>query len=181
MAEFWNKWYQIFITFMLISTVVNESENVSNKDFIEVTLSDIELQYLNDRLSTKEYMCDYDVKNTIIELQHFYTVIKNNDGMFQPSAMVDKAWHHHILNTRMYRTFSRQNFGLEILHHVPFWNSNEEEVAEYSNEIEQFTPMDTYNTIVSIFGEENVNKTVWYLSESELDEEPFEILEHDDL
>jgi hypothetical protein len=135
-----------------------------------VQLSDVEVFYLNECLQNKEYMTREDSLNTIIELEHFYTLIKMNfDGNQVPSAMVDKAWHHHILNTQMYNTFSRQHFGMEIVHHVPFWSGNTENMEKISSVDEEQEFLKQYNTIVSMFGEENVNKTVWFTNEDELD------------
>jgi hypothetical protein len=135
-----------------------------------VQLSDTEVLYLNECLQSKEYMTREDSLNTIIELEHFYTLIKMNfDGKQVPSAMVDKAWHHHILNTQMYNTFSREHFGIEILHHVPFWSGNSENPEKISSVDEEQELIQQYNTIVSMFGSENVNKTVWFLNEDELD------------
>ena len=66
-------------------------------------------------------MSPKDALNTIIELEYFYTLIKNKyDDVWIPSAMVDKAWHHHILHIQMYNIFSGKHFGKEILHHTPF-------------------------------------------------------------
>jgi hypothetical protein len=144
---------------------------------VTIKLSDIEVRYLTERLQKHEYMCDYDAKNTITELEHFYTVLKNKVGAYEPSAMVDKAWHHHILNTKMYSIFSRRHFGLEILHHVPFWSGNEKEVAEQSNTNKEFDFIDTYNTLVSMFGSENVNETVWFMIEDESNDEQLEHIE----
>jgi hypothetical protein len=135
-----------------------------------VQLSDTEVLYLNECLQNKEYMTREDSLNTIIELEHFYTLMKMNfDGNWVPSAMVDKAWHHHILNTQMYNTFSRQHFGMEIVHHVPFWSGNRENMEKISSVDEEQQLIKQYNTIVSMFGEENVNKTVWFINEDELD------------
>src|SRR5579871_6606815 len=68
----------------------------------EIQLSNTEALYLNECLQGKEHMSYEDTINTIIELEHFYTLIRNSDySMYLPSLMVDKAWHHHILNTKM--------------------------------------------------------------------------------
>ncbi|CAF1457758.1 unnamed protein product [Adineta steineri] len=134
----------------------------------KIKLSDIEVRYLTERLKKHEHMCDYDAKNTITELEHYYTVLKNKDGAYEPSAMVDRAWHHHILHTKMYNMFSRQHFGMELLHHVPFWSGNEKEnVGKSSNGKKEFDFIDTYETVVSIFGSQNVNETVWYMIEDD--------------
>jgi len=59
-----------------------------------------------------------DALNSIIELENYYTGLKNKlQG--SPSEMVDKAWHAHILNTPMYFDFSETKFG-KYLHHSPF-------------------------------------------------------------
>ena len=125
-------------------------------------------------------MCDHDIKNIPIELEHFYTVLKNNDSVFEPSVMIDNAWHHHILITRMYRTFSRQHFGMELLHHVPFWSENMKEIEEVSNANEEFDSIATYNTIVSMFDSKNVSKTMWDISEHELNDDRLETVGHNE-
>ncbi len=154
-------WYWTFtvIVFLSITSALNE-----------VQLSNTEVLYLNECLQTKDYMSREDALNTIIELEHFYTLAKNNyEGKWVPSVMVDKAWHHHILNTEMYSTFSRQHFGMEILHHVPLWSGNSQNLAKISDAEEEDSSIESYNTLVSMFGLENINKTVWFISEDDLD------------
>ncbi|CAF3428132.1 unnamed protein product [Rotaria socialis] len=69
---------------MLVSVVIDP-------DIISLEISELELRYLTERLQDHEHMCDYDIKSTLVELKHFYTVLKNKDGMFVPSVMVDKS------------------------------------------------------------------------------------------
>ncbi|CAF4464921.1 unnamed protein product [Rotaria socialis] len=116
---------------MLVSVVIDP-------DIISLEISELELRYLTERLQDHEHMCDYDIKSTLVELKHFYTVLKNKDGI------------------------------TEILDHVPCWFGNTEEIDESSNSDQELDSITTYNTILSIFGAENVNKTVWYISEHEL-------------
>ncbi|CAF3050066.1 unnamed protein product [Rotaria sp. Silwood2] len=135
----------------------------------EVQLSNTEVLYLAECLQNKEHMYREDALNTIAELEHFYSVLKNtNFEMSVPSPMVDKAWHQHILNTKMYNIFSRQHFGLEILHHLPFWSGNTGNMEEIWGVGGEPSLLDVYNAIVVMFGFENVNKTVWLMDEDDL-------------
>ncbi|CAF1462748.1 unnamed protein product [Didymodactylos carnosus] len=71
-----------------------------------------------------------------------------------PSEMVDKAWHAHILNTRMYFKFSEAMFGT-YLHHVPFWSDNIEEQMAYSDsEVPMYVKLKE-------LGIQDLNETVW--------------------
>jgi hypothetical protein len=45
-----------------------------------------------------------------------------------PCKMVDKVWHHHILDTRAYVVDCETVFG-EFLHHFPYWGMRGEEDA----------------------------------------------------
>ncbi|CAF1395560.1 unnamed protein product [Rotaria sp. Silwood1] len=135
----------------------------------KVQLSNTDVLYLTERLQMKEHMNREDTLNTIVELEHFYTFLKNNNkGMGAPSPMVDKAWHHHILNTKMYNTFSHQHFGIEILHHVPFWSGNIADIEEMWSIDAEPAPLETYNGITAMLGVDNVNKTVWLISKDDL-------------
>jgi hypothetical protein len=153
------------IVFILIASARDDipSTSVLNK----VQLSDTEAHYLNERLQTKEHMSLDDALNTIIELKHFYSLTKNTDIKYSPSPMVDKAWHQHILHTTMYNKFSRQHFGIEFLHHLPFWSGNMEEVEKMQDIDGEKGPAATYNILVSMFGLKNVNATVWLMDEDE--------------
>ncbi|CAF4062489.1 unnamed protein product [Rotaria magnacalcarata] len=139
MVEFYYSWYSKVIMLMLVSVVINH-------DIISLDITELELRYLTERLQDHEHMCDYDIKSTLVELEHFYTVLKNKDGI----------------------KFFRQHFSTDILDHVPFWSENTKELDESSNSDQELDSITTYNTILSIFGAENVNKTVWYISEHEL-------------
>ena len=169
MNKFRYKWYWIFTRIVLLSITLAHDEICLLPVSGMVHLSDTEVLYLNECLQSKEYMSREDALNTIIELEHFYTLIKNDyNGIWTPSAMVDQAWHHHILNTQMYNTFSRQHFGREILRHIPFWSGNKQSMQTISDEDEDHRLIKQYNTMVAMFGLENVNKTVWFLTEDEL-------------
>ena len=87
-----------------------------------VSIPDEDIQYLNERLQTKEQMSAEDALNTIAELENFYTAVKIGING-EPSEMIDKAWHAHILNTPMYFNFCKAIFG-KYLHHLPFWSGN---------------------------------------------------------
>lgn len=147
------------------------ARNASATKLINIELSTTEVLYLNERLQHQEHMNDEDALNTIIELEHFYTLIKNTvNGTFAPSTMVDKAWHQHILHTKMYNMFSRQQFGVEVLHHVPFWSGNKEEMMHASAVAEELGPEVTYGRLVLLLGPRNVNATIWLTDEEEPNE-----------
>ncbi|CAF2943687.1 unnamed protein product [Rotaria sp. Silwood2] len=117
-----------------------------------VTIPDEDLLYLNERLQLHEHMSREDALNSILELENYYTGLKNNlNG--SPSEMVDKAWHAHILNTKMYFRFSQAAFG-RYLHHLPFWSGNTEEAAQFYDAISMFKRLNA-------LGVENMNETVW--------------------
>jgi len=122
-----------------------------------VTLPDNDLMYLNERLQLHEHMSQEDAVNSIIELENFYTGLRNNlNG--SPSEMIDKAWHAHILNTQMYFHFSESVFG-RYLHHIPFWSGNREETEKIADDLSMFEKL-------KAFGITNMNETVWtYRSE----------------
>jgi hypothetical protein len=157
-------WILIVLVFVLITSAHHEISSTSK--FINIQLSIMEVLYLNERRQYQEHMSHDDALSSVIELEHFYTLIKNNaNATFSPSAMVDKAWHQHILHTEMYNMFSRQHFGVELLHHIPFWSGNVEEVEQISNTEGESSAEITYNMLVSIFGLNNVNATIWFTNE----------------
>ncbi|CAF1435437.1 unnamed protein product [Rotaria sordida] len=117
-----------------------------------VTIPDEDLLYLNERLQIHEHMSREDALNSILELENYYTGVKNK-LRGSPSEMVDKAWHAHILNTKMYFRFSETEFG-RYLHHLPFWSGNVEEAARFDDDIPMFGKLNA-------LGIENMNETVW--------------------
>lgn len=155
MSKFWILIVHIFA--LIISSTSN---------FIDVQLSTTEIEYLSERLQYEEHMSSDDAINTIIELEHFYTLTKNNpNDVFSPSTMVDKAWHQHILHTQMYNMFSRKHFDREVFHHVPVWSGNTEEIKQISSIDGEFSSDITFNRLVSMFGSNNVNSTIWMVIE----------------
>lgn len=160
----------MLIIVRILSSGTTHADISQNSVSHEIQLSDTEILYLNECLQIKEYMTGEDALNTIIELEHFYTLVKNDykNKTLAPSVMVDKAWHHHILNTEMYNSCSRQHFGIEILHHVPFWSGNSQNLKNVSKFDEEYASAEQYNTMVSMFGSENVNKTVWLINENDV-------------
>ena len=158
----------LLIVPLLVLITSAHDEISSTSKLINLQLSMTEVLYLNERLQYREHMSGDDAINTIIELEHFYTLMKNNaNASFSPSAMVDTAWHQHILHTQMYSMFSRQHFGIEVLHHLPFWSGNVEEVMQISSTEGESSAEITYNRLVSMFGLHNINSTVWLIDEDE--------------
>ncbi|CAF3802506.1 unnamed protein product [Rotaria sordida] len=110
-------------------------------------------------------MSDTDALNTIIELENYYTGVKN-DLIGEPSEMVDKAWHAHILNTPMYFNFCESNFGY-YLHHIPYWTggSEDQETQAIVSSLEFQIPM--YTKLKNL-GLQHLNETVWTYKSIEL-------------
>lgn len=119
-----------------------------------VHIPDENIKYLNERLQTKEYMTAEDALNTIAELENFYTAIKVGIKG-EPSEMIDKAWHAHILNSPMYSKFSEMNFG-KYLHHIPFWSGN-----IHSVKVNPVPPAISIYERLEQRGIQYMNKTVW--------------------
>jgi hypothetical protein len=119
-----------------------------------IHIPDEDIQYLNERLQMKEYMSAEDALNTIAELENFYTAIKLGIKG-EPSQMIDKAWHAHILNTPMYFKFSEMTFS-KYLHHIPFWSGNIQSVD--ANPVSSATSI--YERLEQR-GIQYMNKTVW--------------------
>ena len=153
----------LFVFIGLLSLMWAHDEVVSaTRPFEEVILSDTELKYLNERLQLKDHLSRDDAINSILELEHFYTLLKNDERSYSPSAMVDLAWHQHILHTVMYSNFSQKHFNVDFVHHLPFWSGN----VEIVEEAERLNPGKngadaTYEAIVELFGKDRVNATVW--------------------
>lgn len=123
-------------------------------DVVVVIVPDEDIRYLNERLQTKEHMSAEDSLNTIAELENFYTAVKLGiDG--EPSEMIDKAWHAHILNTPMYFNFCKTIFG-RYLHHLPFWSGNVQSV----NVALLPSSRSIYNRLEQL-GIQSMNETVW--------------------
>ena len=119
-----------------------------------VTIPDEDIRYLNERLQTKDAMNEEDALNTIAELENFYTAVKNGING-EPSEMIDKAWHAHILNTPMYFKFSQLMFG-KYLHHLPFWSGNMADRNVVADSLHVFV----YERLQRL-GIHDMNETVW--------------------
>ena len=161
-------WFYLFV--LVISILIPSAYTgiPATLPWSRVQLSSMEIAYLSERLQTKEQMSLDDAVNTVIELENFYTLLKiDGDRMYSPSLMVDKAWHQHILHTKMYHAFSRRHFNIECLHHLPFWSGNAEEVDGLLSDPEESGSTFTYSSLVAIFGADHVNQTVWFTNEDE--------------
>ena len=111
-------------------------------------------------------MSKTDALNTIIELENYYTAVRN--GLTgEPSEMIDKAWHAHILNTPMYFDFCDLNFG-HYLHHMPYWTaaSEDQETREIVSSADFQIPM---HTKLKNLGVQNLNETIWTYTTDVLD------------
>lgn len=159
-----NNWCSVLVFIGLFSHLSAQDDAVlATPTFEIVLLPEDDMGYINERLQMKERMSLDDAINTIIELEHFYTLLKNHEKKtHRPSFMVDSAWHHHILFTEMYGNFSRKFFGMDILTHLPFWSGNIHELVDAEKQNPgQNGPRATYRLLVKLFGKENVNETVW--------------------
>ncbi|CAF1640677.1 unnamed protein product [Rotaria sp. Silwood1] len=60
----------------------------------------------------------------VYELENFYTGVRDNLWTeCGPPFEIDKIFHLHIINTRLYAAFSQATFG-RFLHHSPFWSAH---------------------------------------------------------
>ena len=128
-------------------------------------IPDKDVQYLYERLQTTERMSETDALNTIIELENYYTGVTN--GLTgEPSEMVDKAWHAHILNTPMYFNFCQSMFGY-YLHHIPYWAaaSEDQQIRAIVSSLDFQIPI--YMKLKNL-GVPDLNETVWTYKTTEL-------------
>ena len=104
-------------TFLLALVVCNG--NGINR----VTLPDDDRTYLIDLLQQTPHDMTVDRATELLyELENFYTGIRENLwGDCGPPYEIDKAFHLHIINTRLYAAFCESNFG-RFIHHSPFWS-----------------------------------------------------------
>lgn len=90
-----------------------------------VTLPDDDQIYLIELLqgTYKDITAD-DAKELVYELENFYTGVRDNlwDDCGPPYT-IDKAFHLHIINTRLYAAFCDVIFG-RFIHHSPFWSKH---------------------------------------------------------
>lgn len=119
-----------------------------------ISIPDEDIRYLNERLQMKEQMSAEDALNTIAELENFYTAVKIGIRG-EPSEMIDKAWHAHILNTPMYLKFCKTSFG-RYLHHLPFWSGNMLSIEA----VFVSSPKSIYKSLEQL-GIQSINETVW--------------------
>ncbi|CAF4269367.1 unnamed protein product, partial [Adineta steineri] len=91
----------------------------------KVTLPDADRSYLIELLpqTYKDISADR-AQKLVYELENFYTGIRENLWAdCGPPYEIDKAFHLHIINTRMYEAFSQVTFG-RFVHHSPFWSAH---------------------------------------------------------
>ena len=146
----------IYIGIEVCLIVVLFSSSIDCFDIVKIPDDDV--QYLYERLQTTEHMSEIDALNTIIELENYYTAAKN--GLTgEPSEMIDKAWHAHILNTPMYFNFCQSTFG-SYLHHSPYWTraSEDEETQAIVSSPDFQIPM--FRKLKEL-GIEDLNETIW--------------------
>lgn len=62
----------------------------------------------------------------IEEYRKFLVLTKNNKEAIVPSTIVDKVWHHHILDTHAYAPDCERIFG-HFLHHFPYFGMRGEQ------------------------------------------------------
>jgi hypothetical protein len=120
-----------------------------------VSLPSRDTEYIVERLEKHDHMSREAALNCVAELAHYYTALKHGK-IGSPSALIDKAWHAHILNTPMYMEFTKTAFG-RYIHHVPYWSGHESDGTEE----------DIYEYLVHELGVDHVNATMWDREESE--------------
>nr|AEN94411.1 uncharacterized conserved protein [Adineta vaga] len=150
--------YFLYIFFIIGIWLIIVVLSSSITCFKIVLIPDKEVQYLYERLQTEDHMNEIDALNTIIELENYYTGVKN--GLIgEPSEMIDKAWHAHILNTPMYFSFCNLTFGY-YLHHIPNWTRADEDgetqriVSSLDFHVSMFKKLQN-------LGLQSLNETVW--------------------
>ncbi|CAF1144430.1 unnamed protein product [Rotaria magnacalcarata] len=117
--------------------------------FENVTIPSRDTQYIIERLEKHEHMTHEEALSCVEELAHYYYAIKHGKNG-SPSAMVDKAWHAHILNTSMYMDFTKAELG-RFVHHVPYWSGHQSDGTED----------DIYEYLVTQLGADRVNAAIW--------------------
>lgn len=97
----------------------------STEAVVRVILPDADRTYLIEMLTQthKDISADR-AQELVYELENFYTGVRDNLwAECGPPYEIDKVFHLHIINTRMYEAFSEANFG-RFLHHSPFWSAH---------------------------------------------------------
>jgi hypothetical protein len=100
---------------LIISTVTAQRVNLPDTDRI----------YLIELITQTHQDVSIDrAQELIYELENFYTGVRDNLWTdCGPPFEIDKAFHLHIINTRLYAAFSEATFG-RFLHHSPFWSEH---------------------------------------------------------
>ena len=89
-----------------------------------VTLPDVDRHYLEEMLiGENPGYTSRETDKLIYELENFYTVIRDDLYQCGPPKKIDAVYHHHVLNTHLYRGFCHKTFG-RFVDHVPFWSGN---------------------------------------------------------
>ncbi len=96
---------------------------LSNESYIK----NLDLDYLEKRLSEKQNWTAQQAKETVRRYKNFLLLLlKYQDQVLAPAPDIDEAWHNHILFTRQYFRDCQSIFG-DYLHHFPSQNSVPEE------------------------------------------------------
>ena len=125
---------------------------MASLDTIPIPSRDAE--YIIERLEKDKHMSHREAVNCVAELAHYYATLKHGKKG-SPSAMIDKAWHAHILNTPMYMEFTKAEFG-RYIHHVPYWSEHQSDG----------TDDDIYEYLVDHLGVDHINAAIWNREES---------------
>ena len=90
-----------------------------------VSLPETDRTYLTELIAqTYEDISRDGAEELVYELENFYTGVRDNLWTdCGPPSEIDKAFHIHIINTRLYAAFSEATFG-RFLHHSPFWSQH---------------------------------------------------------
>jgi hypothetical protein len=119
-----------------------------------VTLPSEDKQYLMEMLVNSDGFSEVDAKNILIELEKFYTGVKLSRGQLKrgPTSLIDSAWHWHILNTRMYGKFLKNNFPGKFIHHTPHWTMFPEDEDDDRTTYDDLLELDI----------KYLNRTIWF-------------------
>ena len=131
---------------------------ISSRDYNQVKIPEHDFQYIVYSLQMIYGMNYDDAKNSVLELEHFYSGIKFHiidNRTDHPQTAIKNAWEIHIINTRMYFNFTYSIFG-EYLHYRP--------VEQQRGQLYVYEKL-------KYSGINNMNETVWLLKSFQSNED----------
>lgn len=100
-------------------------------------IQNLDLEYLAQRLITKEQWLESNAQEAVRRYKNFLTLIlKYPDLRSVPTEDIDEVWHAHILHTRNYIADCEAIFG-RYIHHSPFSTDEQaqEDLSERFNQV----------------------------------------------